>query len=120
MKRFVGLDIHKKLVEACVIDAEGQVLLRERCNCTREGLQAFARQYLTRQDAVALEATFHTWSVVAVLKPGTVVNVIGGPQSADGLRWWQISLTDGSASGWAVDQTPDQTGKVVTTLVPQP
>ncbi|MBV8200398.1 MAG: IS110 family transposase [Acidobacteria bacterium] len=79
MKRFVGLDIHKKLVEACVIDAEGQVLLRERCNCTREGLQAFARQYLTRQDAVALEATFHTWSVVAVLKPFVGEVIVSNP-----------------------------------------
>jgi len=79
MKRFVGLDVHKKLVEACVIDAAGQVLLRERCDCTREGLQAFARQHLTRQDTVALEATFHTWSVVAVLKPFVGEVIVSNP-----------------------------------------
>lgn len=79
MKRFVGLDIHKKLVEACVLDGEGQVLLRERFDCTREGLRGFASKHLTRQDAVALEATFHTWSVVAVLKPWVAEVIVSNP-----------------------------------------
>ena len=79
MKRFVGLDIHKKLVEACVLDVEGKVLLRERCACTCEGLQAFATRHLTRHDTVALEATFHTWSVVAVLKPFVAEVIVSNP-----------------------------------------
>ena len=59
-------------------------------------------------------------TVVSVLKPGTVLNVMAGPQSVDGLRWWQVSLTDNSASGWVVDAVTNADGSVETTLAPQP
>ena len=28
--RYVGLDVHKRVVEACVVDTQGQVLFRDR------------------------------------------------------------------------------------------
>ncbi len=28
--RFVGLDVHKRVVEACLVDSAGQVVLRHR------------------------------------------------------------------------------------------
>jgi len=79
MSRFVGLDIHKHEVEACLIDAQGQVLLRHRFNCSRDGLEDFARRHLLAQDKIALEATSHTWSVVAVLQPFVADVVVSNP-----------------------------------------
>jgi transposase len=63
------LDVHKRVVEAVILDAEGQVLRRGRFPCTREDLEHFAQEYLTKEDRVALEATTNTWAVVSVLKP---------------------------------------------------
>jgi transposase len=79
MVRFVGLDVHKRVVEACVLDAEGRVLLRHRFDLTRESLVAFATQTLTPEDRVALEATTNTWAVVGVLKPHVAQVVVSNP-----------------------------------------
>jgi transposase len=67
--RFVGLDVHKRETEACVIDEAGEILHRERLPTTREGLERFARRHLGPDARVALEATTNTWGVVAVLAP---------------------------------------------------
>jgi transposase len=67
--RFVGLDVHKKKVEACVLDACGQVIHREELACTAAELERFARQHLGPHCAVALEATTNTWAVCNVLRP---------------------------------------------------
>ena len=55
--------------------------------------------------------------VLRLVKAGVVVTVVGGPASADGLRWWQIKLADGT-SGWAADQVSDSSG-TTNTLTPQ-
>jgi hypothetical protein len=39
---------------------------------------------------------------VGILYPGQVVDVIGGPISADGYRWWNLRTEDG-LEGWAAD-----------------
>jgi hypothetical protein len=39
---FAGLDVHKKEVEAAIIDDEGRLVYRERFACTREQLIRFA------------------------------------------------------------------------------
>lgn len=36
MIRYVGLDVHKHFIEACVIDRKGKVLARNRVDCLRE------------------------------------------------------------------------------------
>jgi transposase len=79
MKRFIGLDVHKQQVEACFLDADGQILLRHRFACSRAGLEDFARQHLNSKDRLALEATFHTWSIVAILKPFVAEVVVSNP-----------------------------------------
>lgn len=79
MKRFIGLDVHKQQVEACFLDADGQILLRHRFVCSRTGLDEFARQHLRPQDRIVLEATFHTWSIVAILKPFVAEVVVSNP-----------------------------------------
>lgn len=66
---FAALDLHKKVVEAIVVDDAGAVLYRDRFPATRAALEDFARRRLTPQTAVALEATTNTWAVVELLRP---------------------------------------------------
>lgn len=68
MKRFIGLDVHKAVVEACVIDAEGRRVFRRRIDCTREALLRFAEE-LTTDDSVALEVTTNAWAVADLIRP---------------------------------------------------
>lgn len=42
MKRFIGLDVHKTVIEVCAIDESGRRLFRRRIDCTREVLLKFA------------------------------------------------------------------------------
>ncbi len=79
MIRFAGLDVHKRVVEAAIIDDRGDILSRARFDCTREALEAFARRQLAKTDRVALEATTNTWGVVAVLKPFVAEVVVSNP-----------------------------------------
>ena len=66
--RYIGLDVHKRVVQACVLDAEGVQLDAVRFDLNLDTLSAFAKQYLDDDCAVALEATTNTWAVVDVLK----------------------------------------------------
>jgi transposase len=77
--RYVGLDIHKELAVSCIVNEAGKVLDRQRCGCTRAALEAFGRRYLQPTDKVALEATTHTWEVVAILKPFVAEVVVSNP-----------------------------------------
>jgi transposase len=79
MVRFVGLDVHKRVVEACVLDEAGQVLLRRRFRLTRESLIAFAKEELTPEDRVVVEATTNTWAVVGILKGFVAEAVVSNP-----------------------------------------
>jgi len=79
MVRYVGLDVHPKEVEACILDGTGRVALRARVACTREALGAFARRQLARQDRVVLEATCNTWSVASLLRPYVADVVVSNP-----------------------------------------
>lgn len=74
--RFIGLDVHKRVVEACLLAADGEVLARERFDLTRDALTGFARQHLDADCTVVLEATTNTWAIVDVLTPfGACVRV---------------------------------------------
>lgn len=75
----VGLDVHKRMVEAVILDEQGHILNREGFPATRRRLEQFARQRLSAQDRVALEATTNTWGVVAVLKPQVAEVVVSNP-----------------------------------------
>jgi len=77
--RFVGLDVHRESVRACVRDPENRIVAEQSFGCTREALETFARTHLSKQDAVALEATFHTWAIVDVLAPFVGRVVVSNP-----------------------------------------
>jgi transposase len=76
---FVGLDVHKRVVEAAVLDDQGVVVHRARFDCTREQLIAFAKARLGPEYEVVLEATTNTWSVVDVLRPFVKEVVVSNP-----------------------------------------
>ena len=79
MKRFIGLEVHKTVVEVCVINETGNILFRRRIDCTRQKLLEFAQE-LTPDDAAVLEVTTNAWRVADLLEPyvGRVV-VVSNP-----------------------------------------
>jgi transposase len=79
MITYVGLDVHKRIVEACVLDAAGQVVHRERFELTRKRLLQFCGAHLTKESHVALEATTNTWTVVEMLRPLVAEVVVSNP-----------------------------------------
>mgnify|MGYP001317297279 CR=1 FL=1 len=77
--RYLGLDVHKRVVQACIIDEHGQSLGALRFDLTRETLTDFARSHLDDDCAVALEATTNTWAIVDVLAPFCPRVVVSNP-----------------------------------------
>ena len=78
-KRYVGLDVHKDVVEYCILDAAGKKIDGGRIICEQSVLQRFATNTLSSKDHVALEATTNTWSVVDILEPHVAKIVVGNP-----------------------------------------
>ena len=76
---FAALDLHKREIEACVMDDQGRITHRQRFPTTAAALTQFARQHLSRQHQVALEATFNTWEVADVLAPHVGSLTISNP-----------------------------------------
>lgn len=83
---FAALDLHKKVVEAIVLDDAGAVLHRDRFPATREALTAFAQTHLSPDCHLALEATTNTWAVVSLLAPYVAEVVLSNPLKARVLR----------------------------------
>jgi transposase len=79
MLRYAGLDVHKRVVEACVLDAAGHVVRRERFALRADTLAAFAAAHLGPEAHVAVEATTNTWAVVRVLQPHVAAVVVSNP-----------------------------------------
>lgn len=77
--RYAGLDVHKRVVEAVVIDQAGAILVRQRFPTEKAHLEAFAREHLGPDVQVALEATTNTWGVVDVLEPLVAEVVASNP-----------------------------------------
>jgi transposase len=77
--RFVGLDLHKRTLEVCILDGAGKVLGRHSVACERQTLVAFARAHLEPTDKLAVEATTSTWAVAAILHPFVEAIVASNP-----------------------------------------
>ena len=43
MIRYVGLDVHKRFIEVCILDGKGKVVFRGRADCDRKALERFCR-----------------------------------------------------------------------------
>jgi len=76
---FVGLDLHKKIVEAAILDEAGNILWRGSFPATRPALENFARTQLTSDHRLALEATTNTWAVATLLEPFVAEVVVSNP-----------------------------------------
>ena len=90
MPRFCGLDIHKKEIQAVLIDDAGKVLLRQRFLATSPVILAFAHKHLTPDDRVALEATTNTWPIVALLQPLVKEVVVSNPMRTKAIAQAKI------------------------------
>ena len=77
--RFIGLDLHKKVLVVCALDERGKVLFRESVECRRETLVAFAKSKLCKTDQLAVEATTSTWAVADILRPFVAAVTVGNP-----------------------------------------
>lgn len=75
----VGLDVHKRVVEAVVLHDDGRIKHRERFPCTREELLRFGKRRMGPDARVALEATTNTWSIVEILRPLAKEIVVSNP-----------------------------------------
>ena len=83
--RFVGLDVHKEMAEACLVDPAGQVVGRMRFAVNRPTLESFATQILRPTDQVALEATTHCWAVAEALRPHVARVVVSNPMATKAI-----------------------------------
>jgi transposase len=85
MIRYVGLDVHKRVVEACIVDHAGKVVQRERFALYRSALETFAKCVLRPGDHVALEATTNCWAVADVLRPHVTRVLVSNPMATKAI-----------------------------------
>lgn len=77
--RYVGLDVHKKVIEAAIMDEGGKVVDRSRFASSREAIDKFIATQLKPDDRVVLEATTNTWAVVDLIEPHVAEVVVSNP-----------------------------------------
>jgi len=69
-KLFVGMDVHKRETQACVMDATGKVLVNTRMPSERAQVQAFLSKYPGAKVAIEASNTWE-WAYDAALAAGT-------------------------------------------------
>lgn len=77
--RYLGLDLHKRVMEVCILSEKGDVVARHSVVCERSALKRFAETYLEKTDTLAVEATTNTWVVVDILRPFIASIIVGNP-----------------------------------------
>lgn len=86
MIRYVGIDLHKHLLVACALDAQGNVLTEQRLEeVTAASVENFCLRWLRPTDHVALEATCHVWAVVAVVQKHVARVVVSNPMATKAI-----------------------------------
>jgi transposase len=88
--RYVGLDVHKRVVEVCIVDAKGNVVQRERFALNRRTLTLFATKILQPTDHVALEATTNCWAVADALRPHVARVLVSNPMATKAIAQAKI------------------------------
>jgi len=88
--RYVGLDVHKRVVEVCIVDHGGKVVHRERFALNRRTLELFATKVLRPTDHVALEATTNCWAVADVLRPHVARVVVSNPMATKAIAMAKV------------------------------
>jgi transposase len=77
--RYIGLDVHKRVIEVCILDEDGKRIVRQSLPCERTVLLSFGKARLKKDDHLALEATTNTWAVVELLEPFVSAITVGNP-----------------------------------------
>jgi transposase len=90
MARYVGCDVHREKVVVCIMDDQGAVVARTTIAATKQALEEFAGRQLTRQDHLALEATFNCWAVKRILQPFVAEVVISNPLTTKAIAQSKI------------------------------
>jgi transposase len=68
MVRYVGIDLHKRLLVACIVDERGEIVSEvEIKEVTRASVEEFCQEHLRGDDQVVLEVTTHVWAVVRII-----------------------------------------------------
>lgn len=90
MVRYVGCDVHRQTVVLCILTEQGQLVGTYTVAASRAALEAFAREHLTAEDHLALEATFSCWAVVKVLTPFVARAVVSNPLTTKAIAQAKI------------------------------
>lgn len=88
--RYVGLDVHKKVIEAAIIDEHGTVLERARCGADAFSIRKLVDELLQTTDQVALEATTNTWAVTRLLRPHIDRVIVSNPMATRAIAFAKI------------------------------
>ena len=83
--RYVGLDVHKRVVEACIVDGQGNVVHRERFALNRRTLNCSPARFCGPSDHVAFEATTNCWAVADALRPHVARVVVSNPMATKAI-----------------------------------
>jgi transposase len=86
---YYGLDVHKRFIQVCRIDAAGDARKDFQIDATHEAIRAFA-QTLGQGDQLVLEATFHTWAIWALLVPHAERVVVANPMEVKAIAHARI------------------------------
>lgn len=87
---FGALDLHKKIVEAILLDDAGNITHSSRFPATGEAILAFAKKHLTKAHHIAIEATTNTWPVVALLEPFAASVSVSNPMATRAIAHSKI------------------------------
>lgn len=86
MKRYVGMDLHKRLLVVAIVDDQGQIVKEKRMeSVTQHSLEAFCQTVLTAEDEVVLEATTHVWAVVRIVERFVARVVVSNPVATQAI-----------------------------------
>lgn len=86
MVRYVGIDLHKRLLVAHMLDEQGNTVATAKCEpVTAHSLERFAKVHLQSGDQLALEVTTHCWAVVRFLLPAVARIVVSNPMATKAI-----------------------------------
>jgi len=85
MPRYIGFDLHKRVLEVCILDQLGHVEGRSRLTVDRDSLLSFAKRELRTDDRLAVEATTNTWPVVELLRPYVADITVSNPMATKAI-----------------------------------
>lgn len=79
--RYVGLDVHKRQITWCMINAAGATVRTGELPLTAVSLSVFAETVLQASDQVVLESTTNCWAVADILKQHVPQVLVSNPMA---------------------------------------